>query len=250
MVRTRVTRDDQAPAPPTAVVLEIIPAPPAVPVQPEDGAAASEDKQRRLERFKKYDPPVFSGLASDDPLGFLEDFEGGTYEWWRTYELDSPDEAASLTWIQFSKLFLREFVPQSLRNAWRAEFEHLRQGAMTISGYAICYTKLARHAPTLVSTIRDRVRRFIEGFIPSIRYSMAHELEMDISYQQVVSITRRIEGMHTREREERESKRSRESGHYSGARTPTTGRHGRGYMSCPVHSALPAASGIQIPPRP
>nr|XP_016467945.1 PREDICTED: auxin-responsive protein IAA23-like [Nicotiana tabacum] len=41
--------------------------------QDEDRAAASEDELRRLQRFKKYDPPVFSGLASDDTLGFLEE---------------------------------------------------------------------------------------------------------------------------------------------------------------------------------
>ncbi|XP_070006007.1 uncharacterized protein [Nicotiana sylvestris] len=79
---------------------------------------------------------------------------------------------------------------------------------------------------------------------------MARELEMDISYQQLVRIAWRIEGMHVREKEERETKRSRESDHFSGARAPATGRHGRVYMSRPVHSALPAASVIPAPPRP
>ncbi|XP_070002380.1 uncharacterized protein [Nicotiana sylvestris] len=122
MVRTRVTRDDQVPAPPPASVrgrgrgrgrgrargaaraparvaaevpladLTRVQAPdmPTTTTTPalqetlaqfmnyssssaEDGAVASEDEQRRLERFKKYDPPVFSGLATDDALGFLED---------------------------------------------------------------------------------------------------------------------------------------------------------------------------------
>ncbi|XP_070020125.1 uncharacterized protein [Nicotiana sylvestris] len=45
----------------------------------------------------------------------------------------------------------------------------------------------------MVSTVRERVRRFIEELIPSIRSNMARKLEMDISYQQVVSIARRIE---------------------------------------------------------
>ncbi|XP_070010569.1 uncharacterized protein [Nicotiana sylvestris] len=54
-------------------VVEIIPVPPAVPVQPEDRAAASEVEQMRLERFKRYNPPVFSGLASEDDLGFLDE---------------------------------------------------------------------------------------------------------------------------------------------------------------------------------
>ncbi|XP_070010533.1 uncharacterized protein [Nicotiana sylvestris] len=175
---------------------------------------------------------------------------GAAYQWWCIFELDSPVEEASLTWAQFSNMFLREFVPQSLRDAWRAEFEHLRQGTMTVSEYPIYFTNLARYAPALVATVRERVCRFIEGLIPNIRSSMARELEMDIFYHQVVSITRRVEGMHARDRDEREAKRFRESGHYSGACAPAAVRHGRGYMSHPIYLALPAASGIPAPPRP
>ncbi|XP_070022332.1 uncharacterized protein [Nicotiana sylvestris] len=239
-----------------------------VPAQPEDRETASEEEQLRLERFKRYKPPVFSGLASEDALGFLDEsyhilstmgisgssevsfttlqLPGAAYEWWCTYELNSLDKAASLTWTQFSDLFLREYVPQSLRDAWRTEFEHLHQGVMTVSEYVVRYTSLAIHAPTLISTVCERVRWYIEGLIPSIRSSMARELVMDIYYQQVVSISRRIEGMHAREREEREAKRSRESGHFSGVRASATGRHGRGYMSHPIHSALRAASGGRL----
>ncbi|XP_070004973.1 uncharacterized protein [Nicotiana sylvestris] len=194
MVRTCATRDDQAPAPSTGAVRD----------QPEDRAAAFEDEHLRLERFKKYKPPVFSGLASDDALEFLDkcycilhsmgisgsskvsfttfQLRGAAYEWWRTYKLDSPDEEAFLTWTQFSDMFLRVHVPQILRDTRHAEFEHLRQGTMTISEYAIRYTSLARHAMAFVSTIREKVCQFIEGLIPSIKSSMARELEMAISY--------------------------------------------------------------------
>ncbi|XP_070049680.1 uncharacterized protein [Nicotiana tomentosiformis] len=146
-------------------------------------------------------------------------------------------------------MFLREYVPQSLTDAWNAEFEQLRQGAMTVSEYVIRFNELACHAPALVATVRERIRRFIEGLHPSIRTSMARELEMDITYQQAVSIARRVKGMLARDREEREAKRSRETGHYSRARAPAA-RYGRGFRSLPVHSALPAASGVPTSPRP
>ncbi|XP_070051777.1 uncharacterized protein [Nicotiana tomentosiformis] len=254
---------DQAP--------EYIPMPPVAPVQHEIMVAAFEAEQLRLERYKKYHPLTFSGLASDDALGFLEEchhilrtmgivetsgvsftafqLRGAAYQWWRAYELSSSDEAASLTWTHFSEMFLREYVPQSLRDAWRAEFEQLRQGSMTVSEYAVHFSRLARHAPALVATVKERVRRFIEGLHPSIRTSMARELEMDITYQQAVSIARRVEGMFARDREEREAKRSRETGNYSGARAPAA-CYGRGFVSRPVYSALPAASGVPAPPRP
>ncbi|XP_070048913.1 uncharacterized protein [Nicotiana tomentosiformis] len=145
-------------------------------------------------------------------------------------------------------IFVR-VCPSELRGSWCSEFEHLRQGAMTMSEYAVRFSDLARHVPALVATVRESVRRFIEGLYPSIRISIARELEMDISYQQVMSITRRLEGMFPRDREERETKRSQETGYYSGARAPAA-RHGMDYVSRLVHSALPVISGVPTPSRP
>ncbi|XP_070044577.1 uncharacterized protein [Nicotiana tomentosiformis] len=126
----------------------------------------------------------------------------------------------------------------------------MRQCTMSMSEYAVRLSNLARHAPSLVATVRERVRRFIEGLHPCISISMLRELEMDIPYQQVLSIARRLKGMLAWDREERQAKRSRESATYSGTRAPATVPHGRGYRSRPVHSALPAASGISAPSRP
>ena len=83
--------------------------------------AASEEEQLRLARFKKYDPPTFSGLASESAQGFLEDchrilrtmgivetsgvvfttfqLREAAYQWWWAYELGSPAELASLTCV-------------------------------------------------------------------------------------------------------------------------------------------------------
>ncbi|XP_070047185.1 uncharacterized protein [Nicotiana tomentosiformis] len=143
-------------------------------------------------------------------------------------------------------MFLREFVPQSLRDAWYANFEQLRQGTMSVSEYAVRFSELARHAPALVATVRERVCRFIKGLRHDIRFSMDRELESDVSFQQVVGIARRVEGMwdqeeedrrgHEREygrdqeREDREVRRphrpERSTGPYFGGRVP----HGRGFL--------------------
>ena len=121
---------------------------------------------------------------------------------------------------------------------------------MIVSEYAVRFSDLARHAPALVATVREQVRQFIEGLNPSIRFSMARELEMDIAYQQEVGIAKGLEGMLTRDREEREAKRSRESGTYSGTRSPVLTHYGRGYMGLHVHSALPATSSAPATTRP
>nr|XP_033512909.1 uncharacterized protein LOC117277615 [Nicotiana tomentosiformis] len=107
--------------------------------------------------------------------------KGVAYQWWRAYE--------------------------TLRDSWHAEFERLCQGTMSASEYAVRFNGLSRHAPALVTIVRERVRRFIEGLNKSIRYNMARELESDTPYQQVVEIAQRLEGMRDRDREDREAKR-------------------------------------------
>ena len=52
-----------------------------------------------------------------------------------------------------------------------------------------------------------------------------------------------------REREDREAKKPRDSGGYSGARAPVAACHGRDYVSRPVPSELLSSSGILATPR-
>jgi len=138
--------------------------PPVAAVQHETRTAACEAEKLRLERYKMYHPPTFSGLATDDAHIFLEKcnrilrimgvtemsevsfttfhLRGASYQWWHAYELISSDEEASLTWTQFSDMFLREYIPRSLRDAWNAEFDQSCQGAMTVLGYAVYFSEL------------------------------------------------------------------------------------------------------------
>ncbi|XP_070057516.1 uncharacterized protein [Nicotiana tomentosiformis] len=202
--------------------------------------AASEEGQLRFARFKRYNPPTFSGLASESAQSFLEechsilctmDIVETSGVAFTTFQLKREAHkrwrAASLTWVQFSKMFLRKFVPQSLRDAWYTEFEQLRLGTMSVLGYAIRFKDLARHVPALVASVRGRVHRFIEGLMHDIRFSMARELESYVLFQHVVGIARRLEGMWDRERENiRDQKRK-----YRKARSPrrperSTGAHG------------------------
>ncbi|XP_070044896.1 uncharacterized protein [Nicotiana tomentosiformis] len=137
---------------------------------------------------------------------------GAAYQGWQIYEEGRPADATLLTLDQFSEMFLKGFVPQTLRDAWRTEFEWLCQGTMTVSEYAIRFGELARHAPILVPTIRERVHRFIEGLDYDIKICMARELQTDAPFQQVVEIARKIEGVLGEKRESKEAKKFRRSG--------------------------------------
>ncbi|XP_070056688.1 uncharacterized protein [Nicotiana tomentosiformis] len=83
----------------------------------------------------------------------------------------------------------------TLRDAWRTEFEWLRQGTMTVSGYSIRFSELARHAPILVPT-------------------------------KVVEIARMLERVRSEEKESKDTKRSRNSGGFSGFYSATMTHHG------------------------
>ncbi|XP_070042667.1 uncharacterized protein [Nicotiana tomentosiformis] len=137
-------------------------------------------------------------------------------------------------------MLLREIVPQILWDAWRTKFEQVHQGTMKVSEYAIRFSGLSHHALALVSTVRDQVRRFIDGLNYDLRFSIARGLEIDTPFQLVVEIAHRLERMRGQDREDREAKMPRDSRGFSGARAPIVARHGRGYVSRPVHSALPS----------
>ncbi|XP_070036563.1 uncharacterized protein [Nicotiana tomentosiformis] len=118
----------------------------------------------------------------------------------------------------------------------------MRQGAILVSEYAIRFSELSRHSPTFVSTVKDRVCRFIEGLNYDIRFSMARELETNTPFQQVVEIARRLEGMRGQDRKDREAKRPRGTRGFSGGHASATTRHCMGYASGLVHSVVPATS--------
>ncbi|XP_070055239.1 uncharacterized protein [Nicotiana tomentosiformis] len=115
--------------------------------------ATSEEEQLKLERIKKYHPPTFSGLASENAHGFLE--EG--------HRILHTMGIVKTSGVAFTTFQLK----------------------------GVANHDLSTHAPALFATVRERVRRFIERLNQSIRFSMARELESDTPYQQVVEIARR-----------------------------------------------------------
>ncbi|XP_070045121.1 uncharacterized protein [Nicotiana tomentosiformis] len=125
-------------------------------------------------------------------------------------------------------MFLKEFVPKTLRDTWRTKFEWLRQGTKTMSEYDIRLCELSRHAPILVPTVREQVRKFIERLYYDFKICMDRELQTDIPFQQVVEIAKIFERVRSEEKESKEAKRSRNSGGFSGFYSASMTHHGGG----------------------
>ncbi|XP_070035962.1 uncharacterized protein [Nicotiana tomentosiformis] len=99
------------------------------------------------------------------------------------------------------------------------------------------FSELARHAPILVPTIRERVCKFIEMLDNDIKICMARELQTDTPFQQVVEIVRKIEGVLDKEMESKKAKRSRRSGGLSGFYSSARTHYSEGSSSRPAQSA-------------
>jgi len=64
---------------------------------------------------------------------------------------------------------------------------------MTVTQYETRFIDLARHALVILPTERERVRRFIDGLIQSIRLQMAKEAKTKITFQEAANVARRVE---------------------------------------------------------
>ncbi|XP_070045311.1 uncharacterized protein [Nicotiana tomentosiformis] len=110
------------------------------------------------------------GIVKTNGVNFaVFQMTGSVKRWWGDYVLTRPAGSPSLTWDQFSQLFLEKFIPFTLREEYRRQFELLQQGGMFVTQYETRFVDLARHAIILLPTEREKVRRFIDGLTFSIR---------------------------------------------------------------------------------
>ncbi|XP_070034375.1 uncharacterized protein [Nicotiana tomentosiformis] len=203
----------------------------------------------RLDKFTKLFPDHFSGAPSEDPQECLDnchevlrnmnivetngvDFtafqmNGSTKKWWRDYLLTRPAGPPALTSDQFSQLFLEKFLPITLREEHRRQFERLQQSSMTVTQYETRLVDLAYHALILLPTKRERVRRFIDGLAQPIRLQMAKETGSEISFQATANVSRRVEMVLAQGSGQGSDKRPRHSGGFNGASSGGWGTYGR-----------------------
>nr|XP_009765603.1 PREDICTED: uncharacterized protein LOC104217144 [Nicotiana sylvestris] len=122
----------------------------------------------------------------------------------------------------------------------------MKKGTMIVSEYAIRFSELARRAPTLVPSVKERVRKFIEGLDYDIKICMARELHTNTPFQQVVEIARRIEGVLAEEKGYKETKRSQSTGGFSGFYSSGMNHYGEGSSSRSAQSAHQSTRGNPV----
>ncbi|XP_070054072.1 uncharacterized protein [Nicotiana tomentosiformis] len=94
-----------------------------------------------------------------------------------------------------------------------------------------------------------RIRRFIDGLNNGLNFVMTREIASSARFDEVIDIVRRLEQVHSQEREEMDAKRPRGSGGFSGVSSGGKSHHSRGrsyrpaQMARPVHCGASASHG-------
>nr|XP_009771166.1 PREDICTED: uncharacterized protein LOC104221740 [Nicotiana sylvestris] len=114
---------------------------------------------------------------------------------------------------------------------------------MIVSQYEVRFSKLARYAPWMVPTDRERIRRFVDGVNYPIRILMARERILRHTFEDAVDVARDIETDRRLKREEREAKRPRRLASHSGAPSRGQFQQSRGRSYKPHQSARPEYRG-------
>lgn len=68
-----------------------------------------------------------------------------------------PVDAPAMDWGQFNEIFLKRFVPYSLRHRRHDEIDRLQQGSMTVTEYETQFHELSRYAMSSISTEFERI---------------------------------------------------------------------------------------------
>ncbi|XP_070040036.1 uncharacterized protein [Nicotiana tomentosiformis] len=144
--------------------------------------------------------------------------KGRARRWLQSYLLGRLAGYPPMTWDHFTRLFLDKYIPTSQREELRIQFKQLQQGQMSMTDYEVRFSELSRHTLMILPTDVEKVQRFVTGLHFGIRATMAREVEMWTSYELVVEIARRIEGVCQWSREHAtRDKQFRYFGEFSGA---------------------------------
>nr|XP_009795197.1 PREDICTED: uncharacterized protein LOC104241927 [Nicotiana sylvestris] len=217
---------------------------------PTSSSGQGDSASSRVNQFLRLAPPEFTGT---DPEADLHDFldemyttlrvmkatetegvelasyrlRGAVYSWFEMWEDSRGEERPPARWDEFVDAFMDHFLPAETMAARATKFEVLKQGSMSVWEYRMEFVRLSKYVPQLVSTMGDRVRRFVQGLSPLVvNEDATSALHSDMNYGKIVGFAHATEARKLKIRAGRESNnRARSVGH-SGRSVQTRGPSG------------------------
>ena len=141
--------------------------------------------QEKMSEFIRIKPPTFAGsenpLEADDWLRVIQrkldtihcegrdrvllashQLTGSALAWWENYCV-AADDAATITWEEFTDEFRRYHIPEGTMRLKADEFRNLKQGTKTVNEYIHQFIELSRYAPEEVNTDMKKQNLFKKG---------------------------------------------------------------------------------------
>ncbi|XP_070013344.1 uncharacterized protein [Nicotiana sylvestris] len=119
---------------------------------------------------------------------------GAVYSWFDMWEDSRGEERPPARWDEFVDAFMNHFLPAETVAARATKFEVLKQGNMSVWEYNMEFVRLSKYAPQLVSTMGDRVRRFVQGISPLVVNEAATTaLHSDMNYGKICGVRGHIQ---------------------------------------------------------
>ncbi|XP_070026142.1 uncharacterized protein [Nicotiana sylvestris] len=183
----------------------------------------------RVNQFLRLAPLEFTGTdPKADPQDFLDEMyktirvmkatemegvelasyrlRGAAYSWFKMWEDSRGEERPPARWDEFVDAFMDHFLPAETMAARATEFEVLKQGSISVWEYHMEFVRLSKYAPQLVSTMGDRVWRFVQGLSPLVVNEAATAaLHSDMNYGKIVGFAQATEARKLKIRAERET---------------------------------------------
>lgn len=158
-------------------------------------------KEVHLYEYLKLKPPTFTRESvGEDPMWFLEGtikacqdlgcssvrmVQLATYQlqrkadrWWKSWSMSRAPNSPPVKWDEFQRLFMEQFIPQSVRLAKAREFEALKQGSLSVEEHDTEFNRLCTYAPYMIPDEREKIKSFVFGLRRPIRQLV--ELQMEI----------------------------------------------------------------------
>ena len=97
--------------------------------------------------------------------------EGEARTWWKMEKRKLGVD--KVNWENFQKVFLEHYFPGNVCDQMEQDFLLLKQGDMTVAQYDAEFHRLAHFGPSLVTTEKDRAKKFINGLKLTIQKDLA-----------------------------------------------------------------------------
>ncbi|XP_074351715.1 uncharacterized protein LOC141690857 [Apium graveolens] len=154
----------------------------------------SAPKVGNLKQFQSVHPPEFVGLPypikaqswlremenafelakvkDDKKVQYASYYlkDGASY-WWESSKVLL--EGKAITWEKFTEMFLEKYLLSYMQDQLEMRFPNLRQKDMTVAGYEVKFSELARFASKYVNTEAKKAKSFQQGLKPGIQGQVA-----------------------------------------------------------------------------